>query len=77
VRGQHDSKSLLGAGSPVCIAAALPLCAFPLARAAGDTSSWGFSLSNLDKSCKPCDDFYDFAMGGWMKANPIPPEYPL
>jgi len=39
-------------------------------------SSWGFSTANLDKSCKPCDDFYEFAMGGWMKANPIPAEYP-
>jgi len=45
------------------------------AKAAGD-ASWGFSLSNLDKACKPCDNFYEFAMGGWMKANPIPAEYP-
>ena len=45
------------------------------AKASGDTSSWGFSLSNLDKSCKPCDNFYEFAMGGWIKANPIPAEY--
>jgi putative endopeptidase len=44
-------------------------------RAAAD-SSWGFSLNNLDRSCKPCADFYQFAMGGWMKNNPVPPEYP-
>ena len=42
---------------------------------AAGVASWGFSSSNLDKNCKPCDDFYQFAMGGWMKANPIPPEY--
>src|SRR5262252_2622357 len=47
------------------------------ASGSGDSAgAWGFSTANLDKSCKPCDDFYQFAMGGWMKSNPIPPEFP-
>jgi len=48
------------------------------AKGAGQEGSggWGFSEANLDRSCKPCDDFNQFAMGGWMKNNPIPPEYP-
>ncbi|MDP9146458.1 MAG: M13 family metallopeptidase, partial [Acidobacteriota bacterium] len=43
---------------------------------ADNSSNWGFADSNLDKSCKPCDDFYKFAMGGWMKNNPIPADHP-
>src|SRR5262249_55765831 len=45
-------------------------------KSAADTgSSGGSDTANLDKTCKPCDDFYQFAMGGWMKNNPIPAEY--
>ena len=34
--------------------------------------SHGFDLANLDRSVSPCDDFYQFSSGGWMKNNPIP-----
>jgi putative endopeptidase len=44
-------------------------------RAADSPGYWGFDTANLDKTCKPCDDFFQFAMGSWMKNNPIPPEY--
>src|ERR1700736_3439198 len=40
-------------------------------------TSWGFDTANMDKTCKPCEDFYQYAMGGWMKNNPIPPDYAL
>lgn len=36
----------------------------------------GFDVSNLDKTCKPCDDFNKYANGGWIAANPVPAEYP-
>jgi putative endopeptidase len=61
--------------SIVACCAVLTVFAGSATRATGD-APWGFSLSNMDKTCKPCDDFYQFAMGGWMKANPIPAEYP-
>lgn len=46
-------------------------------KAVDPAKSWGFDTANLDRTCKPCDDFYRFAMGGWLKANPIPPEYSI
>jgi putative endopeptidase len=32
--------------------------------------------SNLDRSISPCQDFYQFATGGWLAKNPIPAAYP-
>ncbi|HEY9115369.1 MAG TPA: M13 family metallopeptidase, partial [Bacteroidales bacterium] len=31
--------------------------------------------ANMDLSIKPGNNFYEFANGGWIKANPIPSEY--
>lgn len=31
-----------------------------------------FALTNLDKSVEPCENFYQFAVGGWLKENPVP-----
>src|SRR6185312_13370693 len=30
---------------------------------------------NMDTAVKPQDDFYLYANGGWLKHNPVPPEY--
>jgi putative endopeptidase len=59
----------------MALGAATLISAHLTTNAAGDAPSWGFSLGNLDRSCKPCDNFYEFAMGTWMKSNPIPAEY--
>src|SRR5215210_1435220 len=32
----------------------------------------GFDLASLNRSFKPCQDFNQFASGGWMEKNPIP-----
>jgi putative endopeptidase len=38
--------------------------------------SHGVRLDWMDKSCKPCQDFYHYAASEWLKKNPIPPAYP-
>jgi putative endopeptidase len=35
----------------------------------------GFDLANLDRSVSPCQDFWKFADGGWMKSHPIPADH--
>ncbi len=45
------------------------------AAQAGQSVSQGYDPTNFDKTCKPCDDFFQFASGGWLKNNPIPAEY--
>jgi putative endopeptidase len=68
-------RMLLGLCSLTTLAAAFLFLTRSTTNAAPDEPSWGFSLRNLDRSCKPCENFYEFAMGSWMKANPIPAEY--
>jgi putative endopeptidase len=33
----------------------------------------GIDLKNIDKTVRPQDDFFNYAIGGWLKKNPIPP----
>jgi predicted metalloendopeptidase len=45
------------------------VCAAPPPKSGIDTDS-------IDKTCKPCDDFWRYANGGWVDRNPIPASRP-
>lgn len=36
--------------------------------------SIGFSTEYMDQSADPREDFYHYAVGRWLKANPVPPD---
>lgn len=38
----------------------------------GQNGNSGFNAENLDRTCEPCKDFYQFANGGWEGKNPVP-----
>jgi len=76
-RGKAMSKrSFLRVASLRLLVSCVALAGWARAVAgATDKPIRGFRHRESRKTCKPCDDVYQFAMGGWMKSNPIPPEY--
>jgi putative endopeptidase len=35
----------------------------------------GWDAGDMDTSVSPCGNFFQYAIGGWLKKNPIPPDY--
>lgn len=62
----------------ITMAAALAVAALAAdaqAPAAAQGAVHGVNKADMDMSVRPGDDFYRYAGGGWLKANPMKPEY--
>ncbi|MBQ8049644.1 MAG: M13 family metallopeptidase [Bacteroidales bacterium] len=55
----------------------LGIAAMALAGCAQDKEAGkpAIDLANFDNTTSPSEDFYQYACGGWMEANPLTPEY--
>ena len=72
MNSKHGAASAL-VSSGGCSDLAMPQAAG--GGASGASAGKGFDVSNLDRTVKPCDDFYKFADGGWVQKNPIPADH--
>jgi putative endopeptidase len=59
--------------SVVAFAAAL-LLSFANAQQSAEKHEPVLDVNSMDRSIDPCVDFFQYSCGGWIKANPIPPD---
>ncbi|MCC3151978.1 M13 family metallopeptidase [Hymenobacter sp. BT770] len=64
------SLALLGLGGLAATVAAGPPTTKPAPTP--PQKGVGINIANIDPSVKPCEDFFHYASGNWMKNNPIP-----
>jgi putative endopeptidase len=54
------------------IVALAVLAVYQLDAGASAPPATGVDAAAIDRTCKPCDDFYQFATGAWQKATKLP-----
>jgi len=72
---RYAVRALGAAALAALVAASLPTLT-RAADGAAPTAATAISPQNMDPTCKACDDFYQYADGGWLKSHTIPPGHP-
>jgi endothelin-converting enzyme/putative endopeptidase len=60
-----------------CTSGPRPAAQQETARAAAAATKPAVDLAAMDRTVDPCDDFYRFACGGWIKSTPVPADRAL
>src|SRR5205085_893575 len=70
-----EEKPSTNQAPPPIVATSPAAAADKLATAPIEKNPLPLDPKNMDTSVKPAEDFYLYANGGWIKRNPIPPEF--
>ena len=65
-------RALGAAALTALIATSLPNTMTGARAASPAATAPAIDTTNVDPTCKPCDDFYQFATGGWSKRTALP-----
>jgi len=64
--------SCASSGPATPVATATSPAAASASPAAPAPKGVGLDVADLDRSVSPCEDFFEFSGGNWLKANPVP-----
>jgi putative endopeptidase len=62
--------------SLIALMLAFVVCALSVTSLAGQTQTKPIDPANLDTTCSPCKNFFQYANGGWLKRSQIPGDQP-